>query len=173
MKSTPSLQKGFTLIETLLAMVILTMAVVMLASSWGGNYARMRRTQLKTEVIALLQRKMVEIDMEYKGKPLSSIPEDGKEDDFGSEYPQYRWRMTAKDLDIPDFTSLLTGREGGANLMLIQVMQQMKDHLSKSVKEVQVTVIYTPEGGGEPIEHSVTTYYVDYDKQIPIPGAGG
>src|SRR4051812_29654423 len=94
---------GFTLLETLIAMMILSMAVIMLASSWGGNYARMRRTQLKTDMVALLQRKMVEIDMKYKDKPLSSIPEDGEEDDFGSEYPQYKWKMTAKDLEIPDF----------------------------------------------------------------------
>lgn len=165
-------KKGFTLLETLIAMMILSMAVVMLASSWGGNYARMRRTQLKNEVVALLERKMVEIDLKYKDKPLTSIPEDGEEGEFGDEYPQYTWKMSTKELDIPDFTGILTGREGGSDLMLIQIMQQMRDHLSKSVKEVKVTVIYTPEGGGDPLEYSVSTYYVDYDKPLPIPGTG-
>lgn len=165
-------KRGFTLLETLVAMMILSMAVVMLASSWAGNYARMRRTQQKTEVTALLQRKMVEVDLEYKGKPLSSIPEE-KEDDFGSDYPQYRWKLTSKELDVPDFSALLTAREGGANQMLIQIMQQLKDHLSKTVKEIKVSVIYTPEGGGDSMEYSVTTYYVDYDKQVSVPGLPG
>jgi general secretion pathway protein I len=166
-------QRGFTLLETLIAMMILSMAVVMLASSWGGNYARMRRTQLKTEAVALLQRKMVEIDMKYKDKPLSSLPEEGEDGDFGDDYPEYSWKMSSKEFDVPDFTSLLTSREGGADLMLIQVMQQMKDHLKKAVKEVKVSVIYTPKGGGDPLEHSISTYYVDYDKQLPVPGMPG
>jgi general secretion pathway protein I len=164
--------RGFTLLETLVAMMILSMAVVMLASSWGGNYGRMKQTQLKTEVVALLQRKMVEVDLEYKGKPLSAIPEE-KAEDFGSEYPQYTWRLDSKELEVPDFTSILTAREGGANQLLIQVMQQLKEHLAKSVKEVRVTVIFTPKGGGTTQEYSVTTYFIDYDKQVTVPGMGG
>ncbi len=164
-------KNGFTLLETLIAMMILTMAIVMLASSWGGNYARMRRTQMKTEVVALLQRKMVDIDLEFRGKPLDSVPEE-KEEDFGSEYPQYRWKMQSKELELPDFTALLTSKEGGANEMLITVMAQMKEHLKKSVKEIKVSVFYKPEKGDE-LEYSVTTYYVDYDKQISVPGMPG
>jgi general secretion pathway protein I len=164
-------RRGFTLLETLIAMMILSMAIVMLASSWGGNFARMRRTQVNTEIVSLLQRKMTEIDLKYKDKP-NTIPEDGEEDDFGSDYPQYRWKMEAKDLEVPNFSDYLTSREGGANQMLLTVMSQLRDHLQKTVKEVRVTVIYTPKEGKNSQEYSVTTYYVDYDKEIPVPGAG-
>lgn len=158
---------GFTLIEVLMAMLILSSAVVLLASSWSGSFARIRKTQLKTEVNALLQRKMAEIDLKYRGKPLESIQD--AEEDFGSEYPQYRWKLKVKDFVFPDLTPLLTAREGGANEKLLQIMKMFSDHMSKSVKEVKVSVIYKSTGGQEN-EYSVTTYYVDYDKEIPIPG---
>jgi general secretion pathway protein I len=164
-------QKGFTLVETLLAMVILASAMVLLTTSWGGSYARIRKTQLKTEVIALLERKMVEIDTEYKGKPLDSIPEE-KEDDFGSDYPQYRWKLKSKEFEFPDLGPMLTAKADGANQMLLMIMKQLSEHLKKTVKEVKVSVLYKPPKGDE-LEYSITTYYVDYDKQISLPGMPG
>ena len=83
-------KNGFTLIETVIAMVILSSGLLLLANSWSGSFMRVRKTQLSTEVSALLERKMTEVEMEYTGKPLESIPEE-KEDDFGSEYAQYSW----------------------------------------------------------------------------------
>ena len=162
-------KKGFTLIEVLLAMIILSSALLLLTTSWGGSYARIRKTKVKTEVIALLQRRMVEVDLKYKGKPLDSIPEGPEEDDFGSEYPQYRSTLESKKFDFPDLSSTLTSRENGANEALIMIMKQLQEHLNKTVKEVKVSVMYQPENGNE-VTYSITTYFVDYDKEIAVPG---
>ena len=162
-------KKGFTLVEVLLAMIILSAALVLLVTSWGGSYARVRKTKVKTEVMALLQRKMVEVDLKYKGKPLDSIPEGPEEEDFGSEYPQYRSTLESKKFDFPDLSATLTARETGANQALLMIMKQLQEHLNKTVKEVKVSVMYKPENGNEQT-YSVTTYYVDYDKEIAVPG---
>ncbi|KHD87748.1 MAG: general secretion pathway protein GspI [Bdellovibrio sp. ArHS] len=166
-------RKGFTLIETVMALVILSSGLLLLANSWSGSFMRVRKTQLSTEVAALLERKMVEVEMEYQGKPLDSIPEE-KEDDFGSEYPQYSWRMTSKEFEVPDFSATLTAQAGGADELTLTIMKTLAEHLGKSIKEVKVTVIY--KGAKKPLEFSATQYFVDYDKQLPlpsIPGAGG
>lgn len=133
---------------------------------------RVRKTQLNVEVAALLERKMVEVEMEYQDKPLDSIPEE-KEDDFGSEYPQYSWRMTSRELELPDFASALTAQSGGSDELTMTIMKTLREHLSKSIKEVKVIVIF--KGGKKPLEFSVTQYFVDYDRQIDLPafGAGG
>ncbi len=134
---------------------------------------RVRKTQLTTEVTALLERKMVEIEMEYAGKPLDSIEEE-KEDDFGSEYPKYSWKMVSKDFEVPDFSATLTAKEGGANELTLMIMKTLSEHLKKSIKEVKVSVIY--KGGKKPLEFSATQYFVDYDKELPLPampGGGG
>ncbi|MEK2690617.1 type IV pilus modification PilV family protein [Bdellovibrio sp. GT3] len=159
--------KGFTLIETVLALVILSSGLLLLANSWGGSFAYVRKAQFATEVTALLERKMAEIEIEYAGKSLDSIPED-KEDDFGSEFPQYSWKMESKEFEVPDISATLTAREGGADEMSLTLMKTLTQHLSKSIKEVKVTVIY--KGSKKPMSFSATQYFVDYDREIPLPG---
>ncbi|MEK2645099.1 type II secretion system protein [Bdellovibrio sp. BCCA] len=163
-------KNGFTLIETIMAVVILASGLLLLSNSWSGSFMRLRKTQLSTEVSALLERKMVEIEMEYAGKPLDSIPEE-KEDDFGSEYPQYSWKMETKEFEVPDFSATLTAQSGGADELTLTVMKTLAEHLGKSVKEVKVSVIY--KGGKKPLQFSATQYFVDYDKEIQLPAMPG
>lgn len=163
-------KKGFTLLETLLAVVILSSGILLLASSWSGSFARIRKTQLNQDVAALLERKMAEIDLEYRDKPLESIPEE-KEDDFGSEYPQYRWKLTSREFQSPNLSSIMRSEEGGADQMTTMIIQQLTEHLAKTIKEVKVSVIYT--GGKKPLEYSVVTYFVDYNKPISPSGLPG
>jgi general secretion pathway protein I len=166
-------KNGFTLIETVMAMVILSSGLLLLANSWSGSFMRIRKTQLSTEVTALLSRKMTEIEMEYQGKPLDSIPEE-KEDDFGSEYPLYSWQMESKEFQVPDFSATLTAQSGGEDELTLTIMKSLAEHLGKSVKEVKVTVIY--KGSKKPLKFSATQYFVDFDKDLPlpsIPGGGG
>ncbi len=159
-------KNGFTLVETVMAMVILSTGLLLLANSWSGSFMRVQKTQLSTEVSALLERKMVEVELLYQGKPLDSIPEE-KEDDFGSEYPQYSWKMTSKDLEVPDFSQSLTSRDGGADQMTLTIMKSLVEHLSKSIKEVKVSVIY--KGAKKPLVFSATQYFVDYDRPLQAP----
>lgn len=161
--------KGFTLFETLVAMMILSMGILLLTSSWSGSYARMRNTQRKTEVVALLQRKMVELDIKYRGKPVDTIDEE-VEDNFGDEYPQYRWKMTSKELEFPDLSNILMAQGDGADEKLLSIMKQLTEHLGKTVKEVKVSVFYSPGGGIDDLEYSLTTYFVDFNKEVPVPG---
>lgn len=163
-------KNGFTLIETVIAMVILSSGIMLLANSWSGSFMRVRKTQLSTEVTALLERKMTEIELEYSGKPLDSIPEE-TEDDFGSEYSQYSWKMTSKEFEVPDISATLTAQAGGADEMALTVMKTLTEHLGKSIKEVKVTVIY--KGAKKPMEFSATQYFVDYDKELPLPSMPG
>lgn len=162
--------KGFTLIETVFALVILSVGLMLLVNSWGASFSRVRKTQLSTEVASLLQRKIVELQIEYRDKPLDSIPEE-REDDFGSDYPQYSWKMTSKEFEVPDLSASLTSKEGGADQMLVTIIKQLTDYMQKSVKEVKVSIIY--KAGKKNLEYSATTYFVDYDKNIPLGGAIG
>ncbi len=163
-------RNGFTLLETLLAVVILSMGILLLTQSWSGSFLRIRKTQLNQDVAALLERKMNEIDLEFRDKPLDTIPEE-KEDDFGSEYPQYKWKMISREFQMPNMSSILMQQDGGANDMMMMMIQQLTEHLSKTIKEVKVSVIYT--GGKKPLEYSIVTYFVDYNKPLAIGGSTG
>jgi len=160
--------RGFTLLEVLIAMMILAAGVVLLSSSWSGSTARMRKTQYNTEMAALLERKVAEIDFKYRGKPIESIPEE-EEDDFEG-VPDYSWKMTSKEFTMPDLTGALIGRDGGADQMMIMLMKQFSEHLGKAIKEVTITVTYTK--AKKPLQTSVTMFFVDFNKEPPLGALG-
>lgn len=162
---------GMSLLEVLIALMILSAGLILISTSWSGTFARLKKTQQTLEVSSLLQRKMVEIEMEYRGKSLDSIPED-KADDFGSEFPNYSWKMESRKFEMPDLSPLLVGREGGANQMMLQIMKQFTEQLSKSIKEVRLTVMYKTKKD-RVVNYTLTTYFIDYDKEIPMPPMGG
>ncbi len=163
-------RKAFTLIEVMLAMMVMASGLFILTNAWSGTYNRLRKTQIQVQMASLLERKVGELEREFKGKSLDSIPEE-KEDDFGSEVPGFAWAMKSRKLEIPDLSASLTSRAGGANEDLLRIMKAFSEHLSKSIKEVKVTVTYLDKK--KPLTADVTFYYVDYDRPLPIPGAGG
>ncbi len=161
---------AFTLMEVVLALMIMTSGILILTNSWTGTYSRLQKTQIQVQMAALLERKIVEIEREYKNKSLDSIPEE-KEDTFGSDLPDYSWKMKSKKLEIPDISATLSSQEGGADPTMITIMQTFTEHLSKSIKEVNISVQYSK--GKKPLLADVTIYMIDYDKPLPIPGSGG
>lgn len=163
-------RKAFTLIEVILALIVMSSGLFILTNAWSGTYSRLRKTQIQVQLAALLERKVTEIEREYKNKSLESI-EDEKEDKFGGEVPEtYSWKMTSKKLEIPDISASLR-QDGEGDPAMIGMMQTFTQHLSKSIKEVKISVINTELG--KPLTVDVTIYMIDYDKPLPIPGAGG
>lgn len=159
--------RGFTLIEVVIAITILAGGIVVVANSWSGNYLRVRKTRLYNNVAILLQRKLTEIESQYKGKPLEQIPDEDK-GDFGSELKQYRWEMSSQDFEMPDLSSVLINDEDGADEMLLTVIRKTTEFINQSVKEVTVTVIVkTPK---KDVKYDVTTYFVDFNKELALGG---
>jgi general secretion pathway protein I len=159
-----SKQKGFTLVEVMVAVMILSGALILLSNSWGSAFARLQKANTSFKIAALLERKVTELELEYRNKSTDEIPEE-RADKFGEEFPEYSWKLTSKKLEFPDLSSILTGQEGGADELTLSVIKQLTETISKSVKEVTVTVIYTPPSG-KPLLNSVTTYFVDFNKEV-------
>jgi general secretion pathway protein I len=165
--------RGFTLLEVVIAMLIMASGILLLVNTWGGSFVRMERTQKSFELSVLLEKKMLEIEAKYRGKALDSISEDDSGDFEG--YPDYSWKMNSKKLEFPDMASALVSRDGGVDQLTETVVKQMTETLNKSIKEVTVTITYNRPGKKKPLVYSVTTYFVDYSKAtgVGIPGAGG
>lgn len=173
-RSHQKIQGGFTLIETLVAMMIMTGGIVLVANSWSGNTMRLSKARINNSIALLLQQKMTEIEIKYQSKTFEEIPEE-EEGDFGQDYPEFTWTMQTKEFEIPDMSAALITREGGVDEMLLQVLRQMSDYVKQVVKEVSVTVIYKGKFAKKEIKNTVTTYFIDYKKEVAIgpAGAGG
>lgn len=170
LKPASSCKKGFTLIEVVLALVVMASGLFILTNSWAGTYNRLRKTQVQVQIAALLERKVTEIEREYKNKSLESIPEE-KEDTFGSELPQYSWKLKSKKFAMPDLSAALTSQAGGADQTTLSLMKVYTEYLSKTVKEINISVTY--KEGKKPLVADVTVYMIDYNQALPVPGAGG
>jgi general secretion pathway protein I len=167
-------KSAFTLIEVVLAMSVMASGLFILTNSWSTTYARLKTTNVKVQLAALLERKIVEIEREYKNKSLETIPEE-KEDNFGEELPEYSWKMTSQKLELPNLSTVLESQQDGAKVDLLSLMKIFTEHLSKSVKEVKVSVTYkgTATRNKKPLTVDVVFYMIDYDRPLPIPGGAG
>ena len=166
-----SSNSGFTLLEVLVALAILASGLVVLNSAWSGNTLRIRKVNLYQNVSTLLERKMVELEAKYKAKPFNEIPEE-EEGDFGEDFPLYTWKLKTRDMEMPDLTGALTppGEALDENLRLM--IKTMTESISKSVKEVKVSV-FVKHKGGKDVEFSLTTYFVNWSFDLGLGGAGG
>jgi prepilin-type N-terminal cleavage/methylation domain-containing protein len=160
---------GFTLLEVLVAMAILAGGIVVVSTSWSGNFLRMRKTTLYYNVAMLLEKKTTELDAKFKGKPLDEVIDETG--DFGSDLPQYRWEFKTHEFQMPDLTAALLGNDATKSEQLIQFIKQMTEFISKSVKEGTVTVFV--KSGKKEVPFSVTTYFVDYSRELNLPGGAG
>lgn len=163
-------KRGFTLIEVVLAMMIMASGLFILTNSWAGTYARLQKTQVQVQLAALLERKIVELEREFKNQPLDSVKEEDS-GDFGSELDKYSWEMKSQKVEFPDFSGIIGGVGENQNLDLISIMKLFTEHLSKSVREVKVTVTYKDKR--KPISVDVVFYLIDYDRPLPLPGGAG
>lgn len=143
--------------------------ILLLVNTWGGSFVRLERTQRSFEMASLLERKMLDYEIKYRGKSTEQIPE--SEDGEFDGYPNYSWKMTSKKLEFPDIGAALVARDGGVDSMTEMVVKQLTDTLSNSIKEVTISITYSREGK-KPTNYSLTTYFVDYDKggSLGIPG---
>jgi len=157
-------KNGFTLIETLVALVITVAAGLILTTAWSGNFLRVRKTTLNNNVTQLLERKIIEMESKYKGKKIAEVKEE--EGNFGDEYPQYRWTFTAQPFEMPDLTPILMKGAGGTDEMLITMMSKMRELVSKSIAEATITVFVKVQQREVP--YSVTTYFVDYEAETDL-----
>jgi len=162
---------GFTLIEVLVALMILAGAIVLASSAWSGNLVRLEKTRVNTTMALLLQRKMTEIELEYRDKALAEFPDEDNGEFEG--YPQFRWQLESKEFVMPDISSALIARDEGADQNLLSLIGQMTTMISQNIREVTVTVIYTSKRSKQEIKNSVTTYFVDYQSDLGLGGIGG
>ena len=159
---------GFSLVEVMVAVGILTMVVVTIAAAWSGNFLRIRKSRLNHNVASLLERKVVELEIKFKNQPIEEIVDESG--DFGKDFPQYRWEFKIKDFEMPDLTPLLVSRDEGADEILLSMIRQTTEFISKSVKEGTVSIFVKFGKKKREVEYNVTMYFVDYNQPLLMGG---
>lgn len=100
--------KGFTLLEVMIAVSIIAIAFVTLIGSQSQSVSIAGHTRFAVTSALLAQQKMTEIESTDFGQIFSSAG------DFGEDYPGYRWKSEVSELGEDE-----TGIEGVEDLLKI------------------------------------------------------
>lgn len=171
--------RGFTLMEVLVALFITSGAIAVVANTWAGNSMRMRKMVQQNRVAFLLERKMTETKIKYQNA-ITSIPQKASGDfpieskNGGSE--KYSWEIQSQPFELPSLSSLLVAQGTQLDQTMLSFMDQLTEFFGQAVKEVTVSVIIKSKGK-KSSRYSATTYFVDYNQQLPaitaMQGMGG
>ncbi len=167
-----SSNEGFTLLEVIIALAILASSMMVLTSSWNGNFRRVRTAKLKTQAVHLLQKKMTEIEVLY-GNDVKRLPDGVQKGVFKDpNLKRYSWEWESGEFKMPDIGRLFTQDEGTVDEMSLKVINKMKKYLEASIREVKVTLIYKASSKAKAQKFSIATILVDYDTPLDL-GLGG
>ena len=155
-----------------MSVAILAGALIVVGSTWSGNFLRVRKANLYNNAATLLEKKMAELRAEFIHMQVEEIPE-SKSGDFGSDFSQYRWTFKSQKFKMPNLASIMIA-DGGADQMLLTLIEQTKQQIEAAVKEGTVT-IYVKGPGKKEVEFSATTYFVNFVPAMPagLPGQQG
>jgi len=163
---------GFTLLEVVIALGIMGTVMIVLTSSWRGNFRRVKKAKIQTQAVYLLQKKMTELEVFYKGK-VKELPKESQSGKFKDKsLKNYSWQWQAQEFNMPDIARLFTSEEGIVDETTVTILNKMKKYMEDSVREVKLTLLYQASPKSKPIKYSISTIFVDYDAPLDI-GLGG
>ncbi len=86
--------RGFTLLEVMIAVALLAVALTTLLGSQSQSVSYANTAKFETMAALLAQSKMSEITLQSDLSPSSDSG------DFGDDYPGYTWEVTVSDISI-------------------------------------------------------------------------
>lgn len=195
-----SAQRGFTLLEVMIALAILAGGLMILLSASSMNVERTKRAQWLAVATDLARGKMYDLEEELLKDGFQELDktESGEFDDEG--WPQIEWEAKVEKIELPSLGALQEGQaegeegaEGGAGGGLLggflgtaggadpstnagagliaSQFQLVADVLEKSIRKVTLTVKWTVNGDEQ--ELVVNCYFTDPKAVNQTFGGGG
>jgi type II secretion system protein I len=172
---------GFTFIEVLIAMLIFTMAVLAAVDIARGSVRATNDSKEITLATWLVQSKMVDLETKLENEGVDKACDEKIDGKFEAPYERFTWRTQCYPIDfrISEAAAALAnpGKDkDGENVttenpILKMVLDLASSHISQSMRELHVKVMWTE--GKNPREVSLSTHFARYDLNPSIPGLGG
>lgn len=175
------MNKAFTLVEVLIATLILSITLITLSSGGGTAMYSTRRAILFTEAGILASNMMNKIDLMIELEGFKYLEKIGKKREGSFEEKQYsnwKWSEEVKDVNIPvsELIKSLTSKKsedinntnGKTNVeeeVFINLIGNNIDQImKKAIREVTVTVYWPIRAGKDFSSTSIVYYVVDYEE---------
>ena len=158
---------GFTLIEVLMTLVVLSGALMIVSHIRDGNQKRLQKLSHYSKVTQLMESKISDLEFEWRKKAFASLPKSDK-GDFKEE-PHFSWSVVTQALSLLDPTVLMNVTGQSIEGIALEVAKVTSQFLSQAVLEVKLSIHY--KKGDLKNAYSMTTYIVDHNKKIQMAGA--
>ena len=145
---------GFTLLEIMVAVAILSISLIALLSFQGNTMLTSGRAEKMTEATMLCRLKMseIELDLDKQMKKGEFPDEKTEEGNFDNPFAAYKWKMSIRRINLP---APVTGEEGSIENM---VGRQLTEEIGKTVREVRLEILWEEMGEEQSID--VVTHIV-------------
>ena len=151
-------RNGFTLIEVIMAFMILAGTMVVLLQSRSSALQSIMKGRTYTNVTFLLQSKITEFEIKNREKTVDELKETDAGDFDG--FPDYAWEIKLQPMVIP---SNIFPKSEEPNEMAQMIFKTVTEYFEKAVREVLITVVDKKLKK----RYSVSTIFIDYKKEIP------
>jgi len=164
-------QSGFTLLEVMIAIGILAIGIGTIIVGESNSIDTTMRAKRMTTVAMLAKNALIEAEREVSGKSFTEV-KDEESGKFNTPFEDYRWERKVKEIKFPDIA--MQGADDAASKEMIKtidenalrVMKIATSYLSKSTREITVTIKWTEKK--EEQKYSVSQYWVDLNHEINI-----
>ncbi|MBI2711859.1 MAG: prepilin-type N-terminal cleavage/methylation domain-containing protein [Bdellovibrio sp.] len=162
--------QGFTLLEVLIAIMIMAMALGSIIAIQGGAIVATARAKQMNIVAMLARNQMIETEFKFRGKTFEEMKkEDGGT--FDPPYQDYTWKSVAKEIQFPQLSALSPqkseGKGGGGTSEIQELVTKLTTNfLSKAMREVTVSVLWKQSGKEQ--SFSLTTYWVNLNHEFSL-----
>jgi prepilin-type N-terminal cleavage/methylation domain-containing protein len=176
-------QQGFSLLEVLAALLILSVSIIALSANQTQSIRLIQSADKRATAVTLAQTKMAETNHLIAEKGLGEIKENSQGEFDQDLYPGYEWMLIKQRIPVPDFTSLMSAASG--EVVDEEETQGNFEGPMKAVTELwgkgikQVTVEVTWKERDTVKSYSLVTHYVESNVMQQVQsmmsglGAGG
>jgi len=154
-------EKGFTLLEIMIAVSILAISLLVILDLHGGSMLTSRRAEEVTQATMLARMKMREVQLEIeKEMGKGGFPSDEKsmEGTFDEPFDNYKWSALITKVEIPVPPQPEGDEEGGGVDIMLKVFQMITEKIAEAAREIRLEVTWDELGEEQSI--SVATHIV-------------
>jgi type II secretion system protein I len=179
---------GFTLLEVLIAVAILSVSLSSLMASQINSMAATRYARDISAIALLAEYQLIEIEFQQRkeGFVNSDVELEGDFSDHG--YDDVEWKCTVHFVELPEYNQMMEAKEGVDEVTgkeddnvidtgdqafagLGMVWPIVKAAIENSIRKVDCTITW--QQGNIAQEYTVQTFWTNPAALLNLPGAGG
>jgi prepilin-type N-terminal cleavage/methylation domain-containing protein len=161
-------EKGFSLLEVMIALTMFSIFLAAYLVSQGGNIASSTLIQQELLLKNLAEQ---QINMAILDPPAFTESLNGKKETKSfedSQYSDYAYTIEFRKFEVPDFEEVLMGggqednKQDAMDAIKKMVFKQLKDNLEKVMWQVKVTAFEKESG----FNYVLSTWIINHD--VPV-----